>query len=147
MTKFVKKSIVFAALLAAVTFAASAFDGSVEQCIDLGSISRSDFNAECGTSTFSNEMYGLLSDYFANQGGAVDTFFPITPQNLDSEDKDLCSGTDAFLRNNYRIKKGSTYMTIVVRGATDTGADGWCVVSNFDNSGSVNYMYYFNVAF
>lgn len=147
MTKFGKKSIVLAVLLAAVTFAASAYDGSVEQCFDLGTFSRSDFNAEGNSDGFANDMYGMLSDYFASQGGTIDTFFAITPRNLDAEDRDLVDSTDAYLRRNFSIKNGSTYMTIIVRGATDTGADGWCVVSNLDKKGSSAFMYYFNVAF
>jgi hypothetical protein len=147
MTTFFKKSIIFAVLLAAVTFAASAFDGSIEYCIDLGTYSRADFKAEGNSDSFANDMYGLLSDYFANQGGTIDTFFAITPQNLDAEDRDLLDGTDAYLRQNYKIKTGSTYMTTIVRGATDTGADGWCVTTNLDKNSSTSFIFYFNVAF
>lgn len=147
MTTFWKKSIILAALLATVTFAVSAYDGSVDTCLDLGTISRSDFQSEAETDAFYQDMYALLEEHLNAQGGSVERFFRITPQNLDSEDADLLSATESYLKSNFRIKNGSSFYTIIVRGATDEGADGWAIASNFASNKGLHYIFYFNAAF
>ncbi len=146
MTLFGKKSLVLAVLLAAVTFAASAYDGTIDTCLDLGSFSRSEFMNEAGTESFDSDMYSLLAEYLANDGGSIERFFAIDADSLDAEDSDLLDATESYLKRNARVKNGSTFLTIVVRGQTDAGADGWCIVSNFAKD-CVHVLYYFNAAF
>ena len=146
MTTFLKKSIIFAALLAAVTFAASAYNGTITLNQELGTFSRKQFDSEVATDGFDQTVYKFLSNYVASDGGRIDTCFVIYADNLDAEDSDLTDATMDWLVNNCRIKNGSTFMTIIVRGETDTGVDGWCVVSNFVNDCS-QVTYYFNAAY
>ena len=141
MVSFGKKLLALAVLIAAVTFTAAAYDGRVTGCTEIGSMSRKDFQKMVGTDSFDAEIYNALVEGVSGSGCSVERFFLIDSSRIDDEDSEFLDDLEAYLRQNYRVKNGSTFGIMVLRGDTD----GWYVVSNFSNKDCVHVVYYFNI--
>lgn len=140
-----KKIVSVLALACAFVFGAFAYDGTVFSCEILDAYTSTDFDKIIGSDAFEEALYENLAE---DVDGTVDKFFAITPENVDDEDMDVINGVEQYIDDNYTYSNGSTLATGIIRNKTNTGADGWYVVSNFTKrNGWSHYMFYFHIAY
>ncbi len=142
-----KRVVVFAFLLVAATLVVRAYDGTVASCEEIGSFSRSEFTNDLMTDSFDQEIRNTLEEAVRGNGGRLERFFIIDSNSMDEEDAQFLDDVEAYLRENKKVKNGSTYGMMVIRGTTETGSDGWFVVSNFSKKDCAHVVYYYNMVF
>ena len=133
-----------AVLFAVCTFSAFAYDGTVFACDYVGQYSRYEFISEAN----SDEWGDTFIREATSAHSRVDKFFLIDEDSCDEEDVDIIQNLPSYLTKNFRVTDGSAYTTGIWRGDTNTGKDGWLVVSHYNNSkGWLHYMYYFSISY
>ncbi len=147
MLTFGKRVVAFAFLLTFASFVVLAYDGTIASCEDMGNFSRSEFMNDIASDSFDEIIYDTMDEAVRGQGGRLERFFVINTDTMDDEDAQFLDDVETYLRDNYRIKNGSTYGMMVLRGSTDSGTDGWYVVSNFSNKDCIHIVYYYNMVF
>ena len=131
-----KKSIVLVVLLAVAVCFASA--QSILECMELGTVSRSEFNNDFSDAV--SDAKEVLNLYLNSLGASVERIYQVDSSNVDAEDQELLDGVANYLSQNYNLQNGSSFATIVSRGDTD----GWLVCTNFGKKDYVQYLFYFN---
>lgn len=138
MNKFWKKTMVMAALMSVLSVGAFAYDVLATSQLS-STYTRDAFLDGVSESDFDALIYNMLVEGLGQNGLSLERFFYM--ENTDDEENQVMGEIEGYLKKNFRIGKGSTFMTMVKRG----NMDGWVVMSNFSSKNECGHViYYFN---
>lgn len=134
--KFFLASLVILFVAVSASFA---YDGTVELCRTLGTVSYDEF-----IESFDDDCEETTAQFLGtNYGSNYRKLFLINSENIDNEDRELLSDLEVYLTDKFDAPEYDVFQTLVIRTNTEESVDGWVIYSQWADGDWAHYMVYF----